>query len=133
MFITYLHIKLEDNLYQIKSDLSNRDELIKKYDLKFIDNFKKYCIQDIEIIASKDTMVFNKVNYKMIDKDKLIIEKTSKEYTKFNFYEVDYEEEYKEYSNSDINLREYDNYIILEHQFNEIDKISNIDIKKIKI
>jgi len=133
MFITYLHIKLEDNLYQIKSDLSNRDELIKKYDLKFIDNFKKYCIQDIEIIASKDTMVFNKVNYKMIDKDKLIIEKTSKEYTKFNFYEVDYEEEYKEYSNSDINLREYDNYIILEHQNNDIDKISNIDIKKIKI
>ena len=53
MFITYLHIKLEDNLYQIKSDLSNRDELIKKYDLKFIDNFKKYCIQDIEIIPWK--------------------------------------------------------------------------------
>ena len=124
MFITYLHIKLEDNLYQIKSDLSNRDELIKKYDLKFIDNFKKYCIQDIEIIASKDTMVFNKVDYKMIDKDKLIIEKTSNEYTKFNFYEVDYEEEYKEYSNSDTILREYDNYIILEHQNNDIDKIS---------
>ena len=124
MFITYLHTKLEDNLYQIKSDLSNRDELIKKYDLKFIDNFKKYCIQDIEIIASKDTMVFNKVNYKMIDKDKLIIEKISKKYTKFNFYEVDYDEEYKEYSNSNITLREYDNYIILEHQFNNIDKIS---------
>ena len=28
---------------------------------------------------------------------KLIIEKIIKEYTKFNFYEVDYEEEYKEY------------------------------------
>jgi len=124
MFITYLHTKLEDNLYQIKSDLSEKDELIKKYNLKYIDNFKKYCIQNIEIIASKDTMEFNRVNYKMIDPIKLIIEKTSNEYTKFNFYEVDYEEEYKEYSNSNITLREYDNYIILEHQLNDIDKIS---------
>ena len=124
MFITYLHKKLEDNLYKIKLDLSEKDKYIKKYDLKFIDNFKKYCIQNIEIIASKDTMEFNRVKYKMINPEKLIIEKTIKEYTKFSFYEVDYEEEYKEYSNSYITLREYDNYIILEYHFDDIDKIS---------
>ena len=47
MYITYLHEKLEDNLYKIKLNLSKKDEYIKKYDLKFIDNFKKYCIQNI--------------------------------------------------------------------------------------
>ena len=60
----------------------------------------------------------------MINRDKLIIEKITKEYFKFNFYEVDYEEEYKEYSESNIILREYDNYIILEYHFDNIDKIS---------
>ena len=124
MYITYLHEKLENNLYKIKLDLHNKNKYINLYDLKFIDNFKKYCIQDIEIIASKDTIKFNKVQYKMINLDKLIIEKTMNEYTKFNFYEVDYEEEYKEYSNSDITLREYNNYIIHEYIFDNIDKIS---------
>ena len=123
MYITYLHEKLEDNLYKIKIDLSKKDEYIKKYDLKFIDNFKKYCIQNIEIIASKDTIKFNRVHYKMINKDKLIIEKTIEEYTRFNFYDVDYEEEYKEYSYSNIILREYDDYIIVEYQIDDINKI----------
>ena len=123
MYITYLHEKLEDNLYKIKIDLSKKDEYIKKYDLKFIDNFKKYCIQNIEITASKDTIKFNRVQYKMYNKDKLIIEKTIEEYTRFNFYEVDYEEEYKEYSNSNIILREYDDYIIVEYQIDDINKI----------
>ena len=123
MYITYLHEKLEDNLYKIKIDLSKKDEYIKKYDLKFIDNFKKYCIQNIEIIASKNTIKFNRVQYKMINPDKLIIEKTIEEYTRFNFYDVDYEEEYKEYSYSNIILREYDDYIIVEYQIDDINKI----------
>ena len=125
MYITYLHKKLENNLYKIKLDLHNKDKYIKKHNLKFIDNFKKYCIQDIEIIASKDTIKFNKVHYKLINRDKLIIEKTIKEYTKFSFYEVDYEEVYKEFSNSNITLREYNDYIIIEYQNNDIDMISN--------
>ena len=79
------------------------------------------------LIINKNIIKFNSVQYKMINSDKLIIEKTIKEYTKFNFYEVDYEEEYKEYSNSDITLREYNNYIILEYQFDDH------DIEKIKI
>ena len=126
MYITYLHKKLKTNLYKIKLDLHNKDKYIKKHNLKFIDNFKKYCIQNIEIIASKDKIKFNQVHYKMINKDKLIIEKIIEEYTKFNFYEVDYEEEYNEYSNSDLNiiLREYNDYILLEYQFDDIDKIS---------
>ena len=123
MYITYLHEKLEDNLYKIKLNLSEKDKYIKKYDLKFIDNFKKYCIQNIEIIASKNTIKFNRVQYKMINPDKLIIEKTIEEYTRFNFYDVDYEEEYKEYSYSNIILREYDDYIIVEYQIDDINKI----------
>ena len=124
MYITYLHERLKNNLYKIKLGLHNKNKYIDRYNLKFIDNFKKYCIQNIEIIASKDTIEFNRVNYKMINPDKLIIEKTIKEYTKFSFYEVDYEEEYREYSNTNITLREYNDYIIVEHQNNDIDKIS---------
>ena len=135
MYITYLHERLKNNLYKIKLDLHKKDKYIKKHNLKFIDNFKKYCIQNIEIIASKDLIKFNKVQYKMINLDKLIIEKIMNEYTKFSFYEVDYEEEYKEYSNYDldINLREYNDYIIIEYQYNDINKISKNDINKIKI
>ena len=67
MYITYLHERLKNNLYKIKLDLHKKDKYIKEYDLKYIDNFKKYCIQNIEIFASKDTMEFNRVNYKMIN------------------------------------------------------------------
>ena len=93
--------KINDNLFDIRIDLSKLQYYIDKHDLKYIDRYKRYCIENIEIVSNGKTMDYKKTEYEMIGD---IIKKTECNYFKFSFYEVDYSETYDLYKRDNIEL-----------------------------
>ena len=120
MYIRYINTKLNDILFDIRIDLPELQYYIDKYQLEYIDRYKRYCIEDIEIISNGKKIEYKQIEYKMVDD---IIEKKEKEYVKFSFYEVDYSEIYDLYERDNIKLKKYDNYLTIEHYFDDIAKI----------
>ena len=120
MYIRYINTKINDNLFDTRIDLSKLQYYIDKYNLKYIDRYKRYCIEDIEIVSNGKTIDYKKTKYEMIGD---IIKKQEWNYFKFGFYEVDYSETYDLYKQDNIELKKYDNYLTIEHHFDDIDKI----------
>jgi len=120
MYIQYINTKLNDNLFDTRIDLSKLQYYIDKYDLKYIDRYKRYCIENIEIVSNGKKIDYKKTEYEIIDD---MIKKKEWNYFKFSFYEVDYSEIYDLYQNDNIFLKKYDTYLTLEYHFNDIDKI----------
>ena len=120
MYIRYINTKINDNLFDIRINLSKLQYYINKYKLKYIDRYTRYCIENIEIVSNGKTIDYKKTEYEMIGD---IIKKTECNYFKFSFYEVDYSEIYDLYQNDNIKLKKYDNYLTIEHHFDDIDKI----------
>ena len=120
MYIRYINTKINDNLFDIRINLSKLQYYIDKYDLKYIDRYTRYCIEDIEIVSNGKTIDYKKTEYEMIDD---IIKKTEYNYFKFSFYEVDYSETYDLYERDNIKLKKYENYLTIEYHFDDIDKI----------
>ena len=120
MYIRYINTKINDNLFDTRINLSKLQYYIKKYELKYIDRYTRYFIEDIEIVSNGKTMDYKKTEYEMIGD---IIKKTELNYFKFSFYEVDYSETYDVYKLDNIELKKYDNYLTIEHHFDDIDKI----------
>lgn len=120
MYIRYINTKINDNLFDTRIDLSKLQYYIDKYDLKYIDRYKRYCIENIEIISNGKKIDYKKTEYEIIDD---IIKKEQMDYFKFSFYDVDYSEIYDLYQNDNIFLKKYDTYLTIEQHFNDIDKI----------
>ena len=120
MYIRYINTKINDELFDTRIDLSKLQYYIDKYKLKYIDRYKRYCIENIEIVSNGKKIDYKKIEYEIIND---IIKKTELDYFKFCFYEVDYSEIYDLYQNKNIFLKKYDKYLTLEHHFNDIDKI----------
>lgn len=120
MYIRYINTKINDNLFDTRIDLSILQYYIDKHDLKYIDRYKRYCIENIEIVSNGKKIDYKKTEYEIIDD---IIKKEQKDYFKFSFYEVDYSEIYDLYQNDNIFLKKYENYLTIEYHFNDIEKI----------
>lgn len=120
MYIRYINTKINVNLFDTRIDLSKLQYYIDKYELKYIDRYKRYCIENIEIISNGKKIDYKKTEYKIIDD---IIKKEQTDYFKFSFYEIDYSEIYDLYQNDNIFLKKYDTYLTIEQHFNDIDKI----------
>lgn len=120
MYIRYINNKINDVLFDNRIDLSKLQYYIDKYELKYIDCYKRYCIENIEIVSNGKKIDYKKTKYEIIDD---IIKKTEWDYFKFCFYHVDYCEIYDLYQNDNIFLKKYDTYLTIEEQFNDIDKI----------
>ena len=120
MYIRYINTKINDNLFDTRIDLSKLQYYIDKYELEYIDRYTRYCIENIEIVSNGKCIDYKKTKYEMIGD---IIKKTEFNYFKFSFYEVDYSETYDLYERDNIKLKKYDNYLTIEHHFDDIDKI----------
>ena len=120
MYIRYINTKINVNLFDTRIDLSKLQYYIDKYELKYIDRYKRYCIENIEIISNGKKIDYKKTEYQIIDD---IIKKEQTDYFKFSFYEIDYSEIYDLYQNDNIFLKKYDTYLTIEQHFNDIDKI----------
>lgn len=115
---------INDNIIDIKLDISDIDKYIKKYNLKNKGFNKTYYINNICIKTNGDKSEYYNVKDKevFIKKNYLISYQEINQIPNFIFYESDYEEEYELYENKDKNifLRKYNNYIELEFTTNNL-------------
>ena len=84
--------------YNSKLSFDKKDNLIKKYNLKYIDQFKKYTIQNIEIVSNMNSIQFYKLKDKQIINN-LEVYKINKSIP-FSFFKIDKNEYYKLYTNT---------------------------------
>ena len=123
---------INEELFDIKIDLSEKELIIKKYSLKDLGLHKTYYKNHIQIISDNEKPYFYKVlekdiyvkdNYLFIEHEKELIEP-------FSFYETDYEEEYILYKNTIddviINLKEFKNYLELEFITDDLNKFNKL-------
>ena len=89
-------------------NISKKLELIQKYNLKYIGNYKCYKILNTYIHSDSNIISFEKHNY--INDKEYYIEYISS----FSFYIVEDEYIYDKYINSNYILKCYNNYITLE-------------------
>tara|TARA_B100000902_G_scaffold205846_1_gene196212 strand:- start:2948 stop:3259 length:312 start_codon:yes stop_codon:yes gene_type:complete len=89
-------------------NISKKNKLIQKYDLKYIGKCKEYFILNTSIISNNTYLEFYK-----------IVNSNDKEYKlikmfPFSFYDVEKEYIYDKYMNDNYILKCYDNHLILE-------------------
>jgi hypothetical protein len=89
-------------------NISKKNEYIKKYDLKYIGNYKCYKILNTYINSDSNIISFEK--HKYINNKEYLIEFI----TLFSFYSVEKEFIYDKYMNDNYILKCYDNHITLE-------------------
>tara|TARA_B100001123_G_C15143779_1_gene960695 strand:- start:378 stop:749 length:372 start_codon:yes stop_codon:yes gene_type:complete len=115
--------------YNSKLSFDKKDNLIKKYNLKYIDQFKKYIIQNIEIVSNKNSIQFYKLKDKQIINN-LEVYKINK-FIPFSFFKIDKNEYYKLYTNTindvKILMKIYDNYINIEYLTEELNNLELIN------
>ena len=90
-------------------NISKKLEFIKKYNLKYIGNYKCYKINNIYINTDGKSISFEKHKYNNNNKEYSI-----ESITPFSFYDVEDEYIYDKYMNDNYILKCYDNNIILE-------------------
>jgi len=111
-----------DNIFDIKEDINLLNKYIKLYNLVYDGEYKEYKINNINIISNNKTINYYEekiIKYEII-KDKLRIYYDKKKIAPFSFYNSDIEENYKLYKKGFINLKKYENYIIIEKNINSI-------------
>ena len=108
----------DENIYDIRIPLSQKEELLKRYSLNFKYREKKYYIKNVVIKVNESGQYYNyeedlSVN---VDKDYIVREFTEKECPFFSFFKSDIEEEYDLYSNDDesILLKEFEDFFTFE-------------------
>ena len=89
-------------------NISKKLELIQKYNLKYIGNYKCYKIFNTYINSDGNIISFEKRNY-INDKEYLV-----ESIIPFSFYIVEDEYVYDKYMNDNYILKCYDNHITLE-------------------
>ena len=115
--------------YSTNISLDKFNDSIEKYNLKYVEQFKKYTIQNIEIVSNMNSIQFYKLKDKQIINN-LEVYKISKSIP-FSFFEIDQEEYYKLYTNTindvEILMKIYDNYINIEYLTEELNNLELIN------
>ena len=115
--------------YSTNITLDKYNDLIEKYNLKYVNQYKKYTIQNIEIISNLNSIQFYKLKNKQIINN-LEIYKIYKSIP-FSFFDIDTEEIYQLYMNTihnvDILMKIYDNYINIEYLTEELNNLELIN------
>ena len=124
--------KVKDNIFITKKDLTLKDNFLDKYNL--IDKgFKKVYYKNNYCITSTNKnlqyfKVIEKDNY--FENDYLYLEYDLKEKEQFNFFYVDYEEEYKLFENTidnvKIQFKEFKNYCEIEFITNDLKNFNKL-------
>lgn len=116
-FIKYSKSK-DENIFNIRFPLSEKDKVLKEKELQFKYKEKVYFLNNVVINVNPNGYFFNYENdiSIKIDDNFIVREYKTSRCSKFNFYESDLEEEYNLYENEDssIKLKEFDEYYTLE-------------------
>ena len=132
MKISYKYNSITKNIKKI--NINEKNDLINKHNFKYNDTYKKYTINNVEILFNIINYNFYKITNKnkIIKNDYIIYDFDETKIELFNFYKTHKEEIYKEYiskrDNYIIKLKEYDNYLTIEYIiFNNFD-LNNFDL-----
>ena len=123
---------IDNNFYNIKTNLNEIDNIINKYNLTFINKIKIYHKNNIIIISDKNNIIFKKIIDKEIFKENnfIIYNFDSETIKPFSFYDSDFEEEFILYKNSiknvDIELKIYNKHCELEFTTNNLNSFYNL-------
>tara|TARA_Y100000590_G_C15675192_1_gene997735 strand:- start:193 stop:636 length:444 start_codon:yes stop_codon:yes gene_type:complete len=123
MFYFNVYVKKQtDSFYDLRIDKKYKIEIIQQFSLEEGESIKEYWENNVQILASKN----NTITYQYIEdisilddqKNNLLIQECKmNECPKYNFYQVNQEEEYlrykKEMDNVTIILKEYTNHLEL--------------------
>ena len=115
--------------YNTNLTLDKYNDLIEKYNLKYVDQCKKYTIQNIEIISNLNSIQFYKLKNKQ-NIDNFEVYEIYKSIP-FSFFDSDTEEIYQLYMNSihnvDILMKKYKNFIKIEYLTEDLKNLELID------
>ena len=115
--------------YNTNISLDKYNDLIEKYNLKYVDQYKKYTIQNIEIISNLNSIQFYKLKNKQIINNLEIYEIYKS--IPFSFFDIDTEETYQLYINSihnvDILMKKYKNFIRIEYLTKDLKNLELIN------
>ena len=115
--------------YNSKLSFDKKDNLIEKYNLKYVNQYKKYTIQNIEIISNLNSIQFYKLKNKQIINNLEIYEIYKS--IPFSFFNIDREEIYQLYMNTihnvDILIKKYKNSIRIEYLTEDLKNLELID------
>jgi len=126
---------VQDNFYNIRIKLTDKETYLKRYNLSYKDNYKIYHKNNILIKSNENGLEYYKIIEKSIqhNNDYLFIEHVKVLIEPFSFYETDYEEEYKLYENTIdgiiINFKEFKDYGELEFITDDLNKFNNLLFK----
>jgi hypothetical protein len=131
--ITKISETIESDIYDIKIPLSMKDEIINNYKLEPYGPVKEYWINNVKIISNNDGFLFDYFidENSEIDLDlNILIEKYEKvESQSFNFYDSDIEEAYELYQKKNkeylVQMKIYENYLVLELSSENLSEIKN--------
>ena len=112
--------KIQNNIFNLKKDLSLKDKYLEQYNLLNKGLYKIYYKNNYIIKSSEELIKYFKIieknNY--FEDNHLFLEYDTEEKESFNFFDVDNEEEYILYENTidDVNIqfKEFKNYCEIE-------------------
>jgi hypothetical protein len=136
MYHIYHCIKINNNQYDIKKDISLLNKYIDRFKLNYCGKQKEYWLNNVFITISDNIRDFKYIKDDNIDYDEnhnlLIQEFTFEKCNPYNFYQSDIEEIYDFYQSkiNDINifLKKYDNYFTVIFETNDLANFYNNDI-----
>ena len=115
--------------YSTNITLDKYNDLIEKYNLKYVDQYKKYTIQNIEIISNLNSIQFYKLKNKQIINNLEIYEIYKS--IPFSFFDIDREEIYRLYMNTvhnvDILMKKYKKFIRIEYLTEDLKNLELIN------
>tara|TARA_B110000285_G_C14956320_1_gene529382 strand:- start:412 stop:819 length:408 start_codon:yes stop_codon:yes gene_type:complete len=132
MKISYKYNSITKNIKKI--NINEKNDLINKHNFKYNDTYKKYTINNVEILFNIINYNFYKITNKnkIIKNDYIIYDFDETKIELFNFYKTHKEEIYKEYiskkNNYIIKLKEYDNYLTIEIIFENNFNLNNFNL-----
>jgi hypothetical protein len=136
MYLIYPCKKENENIFNIKIDLKLKENILKKFKFKYCGKIKDYYKNNYYISSTSTNISFFKIKEtnSYFKNSFLFIEYIKEEQNPFNFYKVDYDEEYHLYEskkgNINILLKEFNRYLELEFITEDL---KNIDFNLINI
>jgi hypothetical protein len=132
MFLIHICKQLSDGSYDCKLEKSRKNEICNQYHLENKGEYKEYWENNVCILVSENSRSFNYIEDITIsyhnEKNYLLQEITSKPCIPYNLFDVHHEESYILYENDMVQLKEYNSYLTLTFQMENITHLEELNI-----
>jgi len=132
MFLIHICKQLTDNSYDSQLEKSRKNEICTKYHLENKGEYKEYWENNVCILVSENSRSFNYIEDISIsyhnEKNYLLHEINSKPCIPYNLFNVHHEESYILYENDMVQLKEYNTYLTLTFQMENITHLEELNI-----